>query len=1209
VPDSMGYEIHIALRIIQQEIGMSVNEYVAKRLGYENGELCSSLSAEQIDAVAMAIYNVEEKRQAVIIGDQTGIGKGRVAAAMIRYASYQGYTPLFFSEKPNLFTDIYRDLSDIGSSELVPFIVNGKASKTDIKDKNGDVVYSALPKVEQDKVFKKKKLPAKYNFVCLTYSQISSEKYFLKRDFISSISQNQLVIMDESHNASGTSNTGLFLQAILENSKGATFLSATFAKRPDNMPIYAKKTAISDASMTDEELVEAMKIGGVALQEVISAQLVSEGQMIRRERSFEGVEVNYITLENKAIEHKAIYDNITSVLRDIIVFQSEYIKEIIDELDGIAAAEGQEVETTKGTNKAGVDNPPYFSKVFQVVNQMLFSIKAESAADLAIQRMREGKKPVIAFASTMESFFDKMDANIGDTVDLSYAIVLEKGLQSVMKMTTSDAQGNRKVSYIKVNELPPEGVAMYDAIQEKIRSISNQIIISPIDLIKHKIEAAGFSVAEVTGRKTEVQIIDAATNAGVLLKRKRTLANDAFRMFNDNEVDCLMINQSGSTGASAHAIVTDKVPAEDVRQRVMIVLQPELNINTEVQKRGRINRTGQILKPIYDYLSSAIPAEQRLMMMLQKKLKSLDANTTSNQKQSEEIMKTDDFLNKYGDKIVTQYLAEDKELVQKLDNPLKFYDDNKPPKEIIENAASKVAGRVAVLPTIEQEKFYENILLRYNDYVAHLKQTGEYDLEIETFNFESETNERQITISGNENGSVFSENTYIEKCEVNNLKKPFTSKELQDVINDNLNGQTAETVQNELMEDVESFYQNRTMLDIDDSEKKYEKLIKNIESEPKFRKLKTEKERYSYKREREDELQAAKEDAQNLIEQRNGYIVKNIKQFLKFFYIGRVLYYPDEMETKSKAVCVGYNVNRNQKNPFIPSGIKVKIAISDSNKYLEFSLSGEQRDKLAAIMGYSQGIDSHVEQTLFDDWDYDCRKSSVNRKDVYIVTGNILQGFAKYSGKLISFTEKDGAVRKGILLPNNYDPVKGGNNKISVPIHKALDYIRNLRDGSTVISSDGKLHLSKEYSYQEHQDVYKLMVPSSNAYARYFKDEFIISRCTTPDDGFNKISSRMVANFLPEDIESLITYLGVNLRVSISISPSIYDNYFDDEDFIVKTKSSIQEQAERVYYEDKSDFERRKKAQVIVKKPKSDKAKRVRIAKVKAAAKLKLMKL
>ena len=61
---------------------------------------------------------------------------------------------------------------------------------------------------------------------------------------------------------------------------------------------------------------------------------------------------------------------------------------------------------------------------------------------------------------------------------------------------------------------------------------------------------------------------------------------------------------------------------------MMIIAQPELNVATEIQKRGRINRTGQVKLPIYEYVTSFIPYESRTMMMLRKKLKSLDANTT-----------------------------------------------------------------------------------------------------------------------------------------------------------------------------------------------------------------------------------------------------------------------------------------------------------------------------------------------------------------------------------------------------------------------------------------------------------------------------------------------------------------------------------------------------------------------------------------------------
>ncbi len=83
---------------IKKEIGGDVDNFVRERLGYPNKlALCKALSAEQTDAVMMAIYNIEAKRQGMIIGDQTGIGKGRVAAGIIRYACHQGLKPVFIT--------------------------------------------------------------------------------------------------------------------------------------------------------------------------------------------------------------------------------------------------------------------------------------------------------------------------------------------------------------------------------------------------------------------------------------------------------------------------------------------------------------------------------------------------------------------------------------------------------------------------------------------------------------------------------------------------------------------------------------------------------------------------------------------------------------------------------------------------------------------------------------------------------------------------------------------------------------------------------------------------------------------------------------------------------------------------------------------------------------------------------------------------------
>lgn len=72
-----------------------------------------------------------------------------------------------------------------------------------------------------------------------------------------------------------------------------------------------------------------------------------------------------------------------------------------------------------------------------------------------------------------------------------------------------------------------------------------------------------------------------------------------------------------------------------------------------------------------------------------------------------------------------------KELVNDaIGDPLALDDSDR--DTITENAASKVSGRMAVLPTDEQQRFYDDMVERYRNYVAYLLQTGEYDLEVDT---------------------------------------------------------------------------------------------------------------------------------------------------------------------------------------------------------------------------------------------------------------------------------------------------------------------------------------------------------------------------------------------------------------------------------------------------------------------------------------------
>lgn len=1191
VPASMKYEMRKAIETIDRRVN-GVDEYVAQKLGYcitgctpdqyrkGMSELCKAFGAEQVDAIAVAIYNIETKGQGCIIGDQTGIGKGRIAAGIIRYAVKQGKLPIFLTQNPNLFSDIFRDIVDIhfdpavplernvgtkeverkmvkdtaedraamegvdrdedeatevvlvpdyqknkyyeedvkkaiqqtGIKKLIPFIVNGKSKYTHIKDKDGNILYKGDSQAETLKWVASGKIPSECKFVLATYSQFRQKKESDKMRFLRKVAQNNIVIMDESHNASGDSNTGKYLRDVLLGTNGVTFLSATFAKTPANMPIYANKTAMSEANLSSEDLVEAITKGGVALQEIISSQLVAEGQMIRRERSFEGIKVNYIYMDasqdevgrpqyNKEQEHRAIMDRATEIIRDIILFQENYVDPIIDGLNDIAAGEQGQVEVRKGTKEGGVSNAPVFSGIFQMINQLLFSIKADAVADMAIARIKEGLKPVIAFASTMESFLDSITDDQGNTVQINdkintdFSLILKKRLEGILRYTVTNSNGDKEYEKVNVLSQNAEFKTEYNRILEKIKGTSIGIVSSPIDYIIQKIKNAGFSVGEVTGRNKYIELGE--KNTGTIRTRQKESAFDLFVKFNDNETDVLMINIAGAVGASAHAVPRNKVPKEQVKQRVMIVLQAELDINMEVQKRGRINRTGQIYKPVYDYAISAIPAEGRLMMMLQRKLKSLDANTSSNQKESNRVLDVPDFLNKYGDQVVVDYLKENRDVNKIIGDPLKFESSKssgtgEKDKDIdTTNAAQKVTGRVAILPTKLQEDFYREIGERYVSTVDYLKQTGEYDLEVEHYKLEAETLERTVVVLGLGGTSPFGRNSILEKCEVNALKKPYTQEEVQLIITESLTvkdakGNSSAYSNEEMKEKIVNRYNTDTKNKIETEEQedneKYDKLLKDIAKEKAYQKLSGESERILYKKNREKQIGEARvlsiQKMKEAYYNRSQAISGNFKSFL----IGEAYGYPSNTyeydQAWHKAIFLGFEINDKAKNPYAPSAIKLRFAFPNSIRYLAIPMS--KFDTIAMIKNITnENIWGEEGSYMIENWNELRKKSASNRQTRYIVTGNILQAFGKEElkgGKLISYTIKGGGTKKGILLPEEFNLESGRNKKalrVTVPASKCLPFFQNLSGGSSYETSNGIV------SIQKRDDSYAMFIPAA----------------------------------------------------------------------------------------------------------------------------------
>lgn len=803
------------------EIG-DVDQFLVDELGYSSkDELYGYLAAEQIDSVALAIHQMN-KGNAFIIGDMTGVGKGRQGAALIRYAVKQGKVPIYFTQKPTLFTDNYRDLADIGSSDLRPFIIASNPKDANIVDADGNVVHRLPSKKEQARVFdyimEHGTLPEEYDYVLTTYDQIkngtadyqqgadgrwnvgsrktskNSKGYTTadyngqtRRDALAELAKGNIAILDESHTVGGDSGCGRYMQMLTSEADGVTFLSATFAKRADNMPIYAQRTAISEAGIKAGELIEAIAKGGVTLQEIMSKQLVESGQMIRRERSFEGVTIDWLNVgEETDRRQRAQFNEVSDILNAIRSFQNDYITPLIDAMNEQAAETGGTVGHTQGTKNMGVKNVPFASKMYNLVNQLLFALKVDAVADRVIENLRNGYKPVISFTNTMEGFLK--EAPTGEAMDEipDFSITLMRALDGVMRFTEKDADENSEGGRISLAQLPADGQAAYNAIRAKIENLSAGLPISPMDAIRMKIEAAGYSVAEITRRT--VQLNRTEDGRYIVESRKDRDKKAAMRDFNSGRLDVLMINKSGSTGISLHA----SSKFEDQRPRVMVFAQFQSDINDEVQMRGRIDRSGQVTRGRCEYIMSTIPAEQRIQMMFKAKLKSLDANTTSSQKSKFNEMEIVDYLNKYGDEVVWEYMKEHPELSERLGDPLDMLQEGKsedgPRTSEKEDTskkngcAGKISRYLAFLSVEEQDEIFREITEAYRVKMQLLDDAGENDLEITTMPLRAETTKKQIWHNGvnPDSGNAFADHTYVEEVEVDVLRKPMKRAEIAD---------------------------------------------------------------------------------------------------------------------------------------------------------------------------------------------------------------------------------------------------------------------------------------------------------------------------------------------------------------------------------------------------------------------------------------------
>ena len=1022
VPRNMATPLQAALADLEGRRG-DLDKWVAEELGYTEDELFGYFAGEQIDAIALALDNIE-KGAGFIIGDQTGIGKGRVNAAIIRYAGRKNLVPVFVTMKPDLYADMVRDLQDIGMAGFNPLPTNsGLTGDKAIPLPDGRTLRTSSKHEEVLREAAGNGLKG-FGAVFTTYDQLNTVRGrdTYRRQFLQGLADRALFILDESHNAGGQEknararrdaepNRAEFVRELLRaNPAGTFYSSATYAKRPDVMSLY-HKTDMRHAVDDIGQLAAAIEAGGIPLQQVVAAMLTESGQYIRRERSFEGASVD---VAQHPADH-ASAEQAATIMRGILEFDVLKKAALKDLKDGAAAA-GEGVGESSAVGERGASSTNFTSVMHNLIGQSLLAMKAQAAVDEALAALERGEKPIITLANTMGSFIkDYVEENqipVRGELDLSFKDLFMRYLDKTRTLTRKDSRGNLIERRMLTDaELGPEAVAMYRRVKRMIEQSSfGDLPISPIDFITHQLEQRRVSVGEITGRTHAVMYED-----GVIKYRTRASSPaqniETVRKFNSGELSVIILNQSGSTGISLHS--SEKF--DDRRKRTMIIAQPELNIDVFMQTLGRVFRTGQVVPPAYKLLIIDLPAEKRPAAVLGKKMAGLSANTTASRKTDTTFSSIPDFLNQYGDMVMAQMMEEDPQLHASLGSPLADGDRGGLKRE---DAVRIVTGRIPILPLAQQVELYERLEAEYSELMASLEATGQSALEAKTLALDAKlVSTDELTVPKDVGtSSPFAGASHLGVFDVKMLGKPYTSEQVRGLVE---RGKESVPNLDHAIEDAQVWVE-------------------------------------------EKKTAMVNEEAKDALEARVRDNLDTVRRIYQTFPIGSTLvgWIGDD-----NFYGVVTRVERRGKgNPLAPSSWKLHVAVDAPYKQLvvPFSKIYSRTDGEIPLGGIVLDRSGSLDAVLkrFDDGQRVAREKRV------IAYGNILAAYAAVGnrGQVVNFEDHEGNVRPGIMFGRDVSKSEVmGTSSVSLTDPSMVFDLFSETGGAAVVKSvDGNLIITQE---------------------------------------------------------------------------------------------------------------------------------------------------
>ena len=1119
VPRNLEAPIQKALDNLEAKVG-NVDQYVSDALNFGSVKnLHQALAAEQVDGVALALQSLQDGK-AALIGDGTGLGKGRQMAAAIKYAMVTDRVPIFMTKDSGLYADIVRDLNDIGVKDIRPFMTN--QSQT-IPLPNGGTLKTS-PTAHQRELrdmIKEGELSSKYNMVFSTYSQVQTVKgkSTPRRQFLEQIAPQSILVLDEAHEAGGSAkkweksdapaDRALFTRRMVDAAEGVFFASATATKRPDVMDLYSTRMNVAEVTSVSG-LQSTLEEGGTPLQQVATAMMAEDGQYTRRSRTYAGIDVNSTVVPTT---HEDA-DQLSAIMRSILEFDMLKQK-AVKEMNKEAQAEAKRIAGDAAIGVAGAQSTNFSSIMWNVVDQAGLARKADAVADLAISSLEGGERPFIGLSNTMGSFIEKyaseMDIKPGDAINVNFQDVLERYLERSRDITTTDYTGEGYRRPMTDAELGEAASQKYEETAKMIdQATFTNMPVSPIDWIRHRVESAGYTFGELTGRGTQLEYSD--DGSATFQRRGAQETSKAAKIaiisgFNSGRVDIGLGNRSASTGYSMHS----SSKFENQERRHFIIAQPERDINVFKQFLGRFDRTGQVNAPKLSLVVGDTPDEKRPAAVLAKKLTTLNANTTAAVKGGVDFEGIPDYFNEVGDQIVTDFIRDDSDFSKSLFDPISIseYDIG-----AVEGAAAKVTGRLPILPVAEQEEFYQQLDMEYQSTLARYKAMGENPLEASGINLDARTLASVEVISEAAGvDSAFARGIRAEVVDVLVQSKPKTQLE---VIND-----VRRTLEMKPVRAVEDH--DADTIDIASS-----RLVDQLYQQ-------TEQITERYLAEQQQQYAQLEPDAEKLQGQIDKSREKSVKQLETLTKIKR--YRPGRsvrMTSSNGRVFYGVvtNVRKRGKslddfkdtsapvkeNVAIPSRWEVVIAMADEQRQISLPLSKlnpavETPDSFTVtpVQSYSKDIDIYQ---LFD------QRQTGDREVRTILKGNLLRAAdTSYlrEGKLILASMSNGQMEPVILMKKGFNPQQ---EMEAAPVilpsaEKIEEFMVETQGAGIVKTTDESITLKRNQSGE-------FFIQTGKTRKDVYLDQDLLSAVGSE---FTSVSDRMQAKFDSYRLEDVVGYL------------------------------------------------------------------------------------